>query len=90
MKRLTIVIMLCVGLTAHAQWYTGMSQKTGLVLCIHLTDTVAQLYSPLQTQEPMAVSAWSRRGDTLRLSVVHIMSAQQLPGIADVGITVER
>ena len=67
MKRLTIVIMLCVGLTAHAQWYTGMSQKTGLVLCIHLTDTVAQLYSPLQTQEPMAVSAWSLRGDTLRI-----------------------
>ena len=31
-----------------------------------------------------------QRSDTLRLSVVHIMSAQQLPGIADVGITVER
>lgn len=59
--------MLCVGLTAHAQWYTALSQKTGLVLCIHLADTAAELYSPLQTQTPIPVSAWSLCGDTLRM-----------------------
>ena len=64
---MAIIMMLCVGLTAHAQWYTGMSQKTGLVLCIHLSDAEARLYSPLQTQEPIPVSTWSLRGDTLRM-----------------------
>lgn len=67
MRKVAIIMMLCVGLTAHAQWYTGMSQKTGLVLCIHLSDAEARLYSPLQTQEPIPVSTWSLRGDTLRM-----------------------
>lgn len=57
--------MLCVSLTAHAQWYTGMSQKTGLALCIHLTDTMASLYSPMQTTDPIPVSSWSLRNDSL-------------------------
>ncbi len=60
MKKIAIAfLLLCVGLTAHAQWYTGMSQKTGLALCIHLTDTAAGLYSPMQTMEPLPVSSWS-------------------------------
>ena len=67
MKKIAIAMMLCVGLAAHAQWYTGMSQQTGLVLCIHLSDSAAELYSPLQTQEPIPVSAWSLQGDTLRM-----------------------
>lgn len=67
MRKVAIIMMLCVGFTAHAQWYTGMSQKTGLVLCIHLSDAEARLYSPLQTQEPIPVSTWSLRGDTLRM-----------------------
>lgn len=64
---MAIIMMLCVGLAAHAQWYTGMSQKTGLVLCIHLSGEEARLYSPLQTQEPIPVSTWSLHGDTLRM-----------------------
>lgn len=67
MRKVAIIMMLCVGLAAHAQWYTGMSQKTGLVLCIHLSGEEARLYSPLQTQEPIPVSTWSLRGDTLRM-----------------------
>ena len=67
MRKVAIIMMLSVGLAAHAQWYTGMSQKTGLVLCIHLSGAEARLYSPLQTQEPIPVSTWSLRGDTLRM-----------------------
>lgn len=52
---------------AQAQWYTGMSQKTGLALCIHLTDTAAKLYSPMQTTDPIPVSSWSLTGDKLTL-----------------------
>ena len=53
--------------TANAQWYTGMSQKTGLALCIHLTDTAAELYSPMQSAEPIPVSKWSLDGDRLAI-----------------------
>lgn len=67
MKRLTIALLLCVGLSAHAQWFTGMSQKTGLALCIHLTDNSAELYSPMQTMEPIPVSTYSLEGDHLTL-----------------------
>ena len=59
--------MLSVGLTAHAQWYTGMSQKTGLALCIHLTDTSAELYSPMQSTQPIPISSWSLEGNRLSL-----------------------
>ena len=67
MKKIAIALMLCVGLTAHAQWYTGISQKTGLALCIHLTDSAAELYSPMQTHEPMPVSSWSQQGNKLTI-----------------------
>ena len=67
MRKIAMVMMLCVGLTAHAQWFTGMSQKTGLVLCLHLTDSMAELYSPLQSQEAIPASTWNLRGDTLRM-----------------------
>ena len=60
-------MLLSISFTAHAQWYTGMSQKTGLALCIHLTDSSAELYSPMQTQEPMPVSSWTLQGDKLTL-----------------------
>ena len=53
--------------TASAQWFTGMSQKTGLALCIHLTDTAAALYSPMQSADPIPVSQWSLEGDKLTL-----------------------
>ena len=62
-----ILLLLCVGLTAHAQWWTGMSQKTNLALCIHLTDTSAELYSPMQTMDPIPVSSWSLEGDKLTI-----------------------
>ena len=65
MKKIIIALLLSVGLTAHAQWWTGMSQKTGLALCIHLTDTSAELYSPMQTMDPIPVSNWSFNGKHL-------------------------
>ena len=67
MKQLMIALMLCVGLTTHAQWYTGMSQQTGLALCIHLTDNAAELYSPMQTTDPIPVSSWSLEGNQLNI-----------------------
>ena len=67
MKKIILAMILGLGLTAHAQWYTGMSQKTGLALCIHLTDSTAELYSPMQTQEPMPVSSWSLEGEKLTI-----------------------
>lgn len=67
MKKITFAIILCVSLSAHAQWYTGMSQKTGLALCIHLTDSTAELYSPMQSQESMPVSSWSLQDNKLTL-----------------------
>jgi pimeloyl-ACP methyl ester carboxylesterase len=67
MKRIVFALMLCVGLTAHAQWYTGMSQKTGLALCIHLTDSAAELYSPMQSADPIPASSWSLEGNNLSL-----------------------
>ena len=73
MKKTIILILLSVGLTAHAQhWWTGWSQQTGLVLCIHQTDSTYELYSPLQTSDPIPVSKWSLRGDTLRLECASI------------------
>ena len=67
MKKLTILILMCLGLTAQAQWYNGLSQKTGLVLSLHLTDTAVNLYSPLQSADPIPASQWSYSGDTLRV-----------------------
>ena len=67
MKRIVFALLLCVGLTAHAQWYTGMSQKTGLALCIHLTDSAAELYSPMQSADPIPASSWSLEGNNLSL-----------------------
>lgn len=67
MKRILFIAITCLGLTAQAQWYNAMSQKTGLVLSIHLTDTAVALYSPLQTSSPLPVSQWSLQNDTLRI-----------------------
>ena len=67
MKKIAIAMLLCVGFTAHAQWYTGISQKTGLALCIHLIDSAVELYSPMQTLDPIPVSSWSLKGDNLDL-----------------------
>ena len=57
---------------ASAQWYTGMSQKTGLALCIHLTDSTASLYSPMQSTDPIPVSKMSLDGDKLTLECKNI------------------
>ena len=51
----------------NAQWFTGMSQKTGLALCIHLTDSAAELYSPMQSADPIPASSWSLEGNNLSL-----------------------
>lgn len=67
MKRLIIAALLCVGFGAHAQWYTGMSQKAGLALCIHLGDSTCELYSPMQTADPIPISAWSLKDDRLTI-----------------------
>ncbi len=62
-----MAVMLCMGFAGRAQWYTGMSQKTGLALCIHLTDSSAELYSPMQTAAPIPVSSYSFDGVRLGL-----------------------
>ena len=62
-----MAVLLCMGFATHAQWYTGMSQKTNLALCIHLTDSVAELYSPMQTADPIPVSSYSFDGIRLNL-----------------------
>lgn len=67
MKRLAILLLVCISFSAHSQWYTGMSQKTGLALCIHLTDSTAALYSPMQTTDPIPVSQWTLDGDHLTI-----------------------
>lgn len=67
MKRLLTLLLLSVGLTAHAQWYSGTSPKTGLVLCIHLTDSSAEIYSPMQSSNPIPVSHWSLDGNNLSI-----------------------
>ena len=58
--------------SSHAQWWTGWSQKTSLALCLHQTDSTYELYSPLQSPEPIAVTQWSLSGDTLRLECASI------------------
>ena len=72
MRKLSFFLLICVGLTAHAQWWTGWSQQTSLALCIHQTDNSFELYSPLQTSDPIPVSKWSLRNDTLRLECASI------------------
>ena len=67
MKKLTILILMCLGLTAQAQWYNAPSRKTGLILSLHVTDTAVNLYSPLQSADPIPASQWSLSGDTLRV-----------------------
>lgn len=67
-KKITATaLLLCMALTAHAQWFTATSQETGLVLCLHLTDSNVFLYSPLQSGDPIPASKWSLQGDTLRM-----------------------
>ena len=66
-KILSLALLLSMSLTAHSQWYTGMSQKTGLALCIHLGDSSVLLYSPMQTSAPIPVSSWNREGDNLSI-----------------------
>lgn len=66
-KKLTILILMCLGLTAQAQWYNAPSRKTGLLLSLHVTDTAVNLYSPLQSADPIPASQWSLSGDTLRV-----------------------
>lgn len=58
--------------SSHAQWWTGWSQKTSLALCLHQADSTYELYSPLQSTEPIAVTKWSLSGDTLRLECASI------------------
>ena len=58
--------------SAHAQWWTGWSQQTGLALCLHQADSTYELYSPLQTSDPIPVSKWSLQNDTLRLECASI------------------
>lgn len=67
MKKLTILVLMCLGLTAQAQWYNAPSRKTGLILSLHVTDTAVNLYSPLQSADPIPASQWSFSGDTLRV-----------------------
>ena len=57
---------------ARAQWWDTYSEKTGLVLSLHQSDSTFELYSPLQTSDPIPISKWSLRNDTLRLECASI------------------
>lgn len=72
MKRALLVLAIVSPLTFHlsplrAQWWEAYSEKTGLVLSLHQADSAYEFYSPLQTADPIPVSQWSLRDDTLRL-----------------------
>ena len=67
MKKLAAILIVGISVAANAQWYNGMSQKAGLVLSIHLTDSTARIYSPMQSSAPIPVSKWSLVDDTLRI-----------------------
>lgn len=56
----------------YAQWWEAYSQQTGLVLSLHQTDSSYELYSPLQISDPIPISKWSLRNDTLRLESASI------------------
>ena len=56
----------------NAQWWEAYSEKTGLVLSLHQTASGYELYSPLQTSDPIPVSKWSLQNDTLRLECASI------------------
>ena len=58
--------------SVYAQWWEAYSEKTGLVLSLHQTDSSYMLYSPLQSADPIPVSHWSLRNDTLRLECASI------------------
>lgn len=60
------------------QWYNGWSAKTGLVLSLHLTDSLPELYSPMQSPAPLPVSQSSLRGDTLRVECSSIGLSMKL------------
>lgn len=64
---IALLLLLLTNTPAYPQWYTGMSQKTGLALCIHFADSTVELYSPLQTLEPIPVSSWNHDGDKLAI-----------------------
>ena len=80
MRLITWLILpaLCVCMSANAQWYNGPSQKTGLVLSLHLTDSSATLYSPLQSDKPIPVSKWSSENDRLALECKSIGLTMEL------------
>lgn len=61
------MMMLCTAMTVQAQWYNGWSEKAGLVFSLHVTDSMPELYSPMQSSDPLPVSQCSRRGDTLNM-----------------------
>lgn len=67
MKRFVIALLLALGFTAQGQWYNGFSQKTGLILSLHVTDTSVALYSPMQTSKPIPISQWSHENGHLVL-----------------------
>ena len=56
----------------HAQWWQAYSEKTGLVLSLHMADSAAEIYSPLQTADPLPVSQWHLGGDTLTINCKNI------------------
>lgn len=57
---------------SYAQWWNAYSEKTGLILSLHQTDSAFELYSPLQTSDPIPVSKWSLKNDTLHLECASI------------------
>ena len=66
-KKIVVFLLMNVGLACQAQWWTGFSEATHLVMCIHAADSSVELYSPMQTSRPIPVSSWSREADRFSL-----------------------
>ncbi|MBP3762619.1 MAG: alpha/beta fold hydrolase [Bacteroidales bacterium] len=73
MKARTLILLsLLQCALAHGQWWTGWSRQTQLALCLYLQGDSLLLYSPLQSRDPIPVSEWNLRNDTLRIACASI------------------
>ncbi|MBR1850181.1 MAG: alpha/beta hydrolase [Bacteroidales bacterium] len=77
------IALVFVSYTVQAQWWTGTSAKTGLVLCLHLGDSSLTLYSPLQSSAPIPASSWQVDDESLNLECKAIGLKMNLKKVGD-------
>lgn len=71
LRPLLLAALLAV-LPCRAQWWQAYSESTGLVLNLHLTDTSATLYSPLQSADAVPATEYWHSTDSIRLKCASI------------------